>query len=60
MNMPKGKTKPEIYLLLDRGIKPKALIKIGFKPSIVYNYNKKYKIAKAEFDRIMNNNVVGV
>lgn len=58
--MGKGKSKPEIYLLLDAGVKPKTLIKIGFKPSIVYNYNRRYKVAKEEFRRIMDTNLVGV
>lgn len=59
--MGKGKSKPEIYLLLDAGVKPKTLIKkLGFKASIVYNYNKRYKIAKEEFHRIMERNLVGV
>lgn len=59
--MGRGKSQPVIYLLLDSGIKPKTLInKLGYKPSIVYSYNRKYKLAKEEYHKIMETQLVGV
>jgi hypothetical protein len=41
---PKGATsKPELYILMHMGYKPKQLIQMGFKPAMVYNYSHKYK-----------------
>jgi predicted DNA-binding transcriptional regulator len=39
--MGKSFTKPEIYFLLLKGIKPKQLIAIGLKRSTVYLYSSK-------------------
>lgn len=39
MSNNKSFVKPEIYVLLLKGYKPKDLIKIGLKKSTVYNYS---------------------
>jgi hypothetical protein len=43
-------TKPELWLLLNKGVKPNELVKIGYNKATVYKYNelfhdvwKKYK-----------------
>lgn len=51
--MPKGKMRPEIFLLLHVGYKPKEIIAKGFSKQTVYQYNKKYKLALVGFQKII-------
>lgn len=51
--MPKGKSHPEIFLLLHSGYKPKEIIAKGFSKPTVYSYNHRYKQAYKEFQRII-------
>lgn len=51
--MPKNKSKPELYLLLDAGLTPKNLIERGYSKATVYAYNKRYKIAKEKTKKLL-------
>ena len=51
--MPKSKSKPVIYLLLNTGIKPKEIIAMGFTSSMVYAYNKRFKEAKEQLQKLL-------
>ena len=51
--MPKGRTRPELYLAFHLGLKPQDLIKKGLKPATVYNYSRKYKKVREEFEKLM-------
>jgi hypothetical protein len=41
--MPKNPARPEIYLMLHLGLKPKQIIAKGFKSATVYRMSAKYK-----------------
>lgn len=53
--MPKSVGKPEIYLLLNMGVKPKEIIAMGYPRSMVYNYNKRFAQAKERFTKLLSN-----
>lgn len=44
--MPKSEMKPEIFLWLNMGIKPKEIVKMGYGYTMVYNYNRRLNDAK--------------
>lgn len=49
----KGTSKPEVYILLQMGIKPSDIIRLGYSYSTVYNYNIRYQRAKRKVDELL-------
>ena len=46
--------KPEIFLLLDKGFKPKQVAEmLDVKIGLVYYYNKHYKVAKEKVNQLI-------
>ena len=41
-----AKSHPELYILFNMGMDTKQIIKMGYRPPIVYRYHKKYEDAK--------------
>ena len=40
----KGSSKPEIYFLLSKGLKPKEIVnELGYRPTTVYYYTRRWK-----------------
>jgi len=39
----KGHSKPEIYFFLFKGLKPQEIMKLGYKPSTVYYYSRRWQ-----------------
>ena len=56
--MPKGKQRAEIYLLLNIGLKPKDIIKMGYTYNMVYAYNKRFLIAKELLPKLLGERAV--
>ena len=50
--MPKTKSRPEIYIWLNAGMKPKDIVNLGYGYGMVYNYNKRLKEAKERMNKI--------
>ncbi len=53
--MPKGEMKPEIFILLNMGIKPKNIIKMGYGMGMVYAYNRRFQFAKERLTKLLSN-----
>lgn len=52
---PKGsKSHPEILILFNMGLTIKQIKCLGFKPSAVYNYHKRYKEIKKNLPGILS------
>lgn len=53
----KGYSKPEIYFFLFKGLKPQQIMKLGYKPTTVYYYSRRWR---ATLEKLVANGIISL